>query len=405
MSAPVSPDKIAKPLCFQINLQAGFGGGEVFTAFFSKALLAAGWETILFARPNARFFKELELDAAITVHPVGGIGELLDQLPPQPAIIVSHALLPAEWAIRIRSRGHFLIYFAHMPLYDFSPETYRGCDLIFAVSQHVIDSIKDAKLDHYYPVPFYGVADFSRSGGATAILERSVYDWDKRKFRDRVLSYLYPVYFSVKPKRQFTRRKGLTLGIVSRLTPIKQFPLMFELLVPVIRKYPSINIEIFGSGGYASVRDLKRALAPVADQVRWWGHQRDVKAVYPQLDFLLAGLPEKEALGLNIIEAQVCGTPVLAVNAPPFIETVLEGETGFFYTDPRRDGGRDFARLLDALLATGGKYPDPRKAMAHLERFSLAQFAQRVKNAMTTVHARHIAIAEVALRAPEHIYP
>ena len=179
----------------------------------------------------------------------------------------------------------------------------------------------------------------------------------------------------------FKKRPGVTLGIVSRLTPIKQFSLMFGILAPEIARYPGVNLEIFGSGGYASVRDLRASLAPVLKQVRFWGHQPNVATVYPQLDFVLSGLPEKEALGLNLIEAQYCGTPVLAVRAPPFTETVIEPETGFFFTDPRQDGGESFARLLERLLA-GAARPDPRQATAHLERFSVAAFRERVARAL-----------------------
>lgn len=83
-------------------------------------------------------------------------------------------------------------------------------------------------------------------------------------------------------------------------------------------------------------------------QVRFWGQQYDIAGVYPQIDYLLTGLPEKLALGLNMTEAQTCGTSVLAVNAPPFTETVLEGVTGYLYEDPRKDQGADFARLLES---------------------------------------------------------
>jgi glycosyltransferase involved in cell wall biosynthesis len=168
----------------------------------------------------------------------------------------------------------------------------------------------------------------------------------------------------------------LTLGIVSRLTPIKQFPLLFSLLAPILRKYPAVHLEIFGSGGYASVRDLRRALRPVVGQVRFWGHQHDVRAVYHQLDYLMTGLPEKEALGLNVIEAQACGTPILAVNAPPFVETVLHERTGFLYADPRADQGKDFGRLLERLLTA--PHPNPLDHPEHLQRFSADAYRARL---------------------------
>ncbi|MBV5277207.1 glycosyltransferase, partial [bacterium] len=75
----------------------------------------------------------------------------------------------------------------------------------------------------------------------------------------------------------------------------------------------------------------RRALRPLGDRCRFWGQQNDVRAVYAQLDALLTGLPEKEALGLNVIEAQACRLPVLAVDAPPFDETVADGITGWRY--------------------------------------------------------------------------
>jgi hypothetical protein len=44
-----------------------------------------------------------------------------------------------------------------------------------------------------------------------------------------------------------------------------------------------VNLEVFGSGGYASVRDLDRALAVMPGrQVRFWGQQRDVGVIYRQ---------------------------------------------------------------------------------------------------------------------------
>lgn len=90
---------------------------------------------------------------------------------------------------------------------------------------------------------------------------------------------------------------------------------------------------------------------------------------------------EKEALGLNIVEAEHCGTPVLAIHSPPFTETVTEGETGLFYTDPRQDQGKDFARLLDELTA-GRPRPKTEPNNLHPAKFSFLEFKQRVASAM-----------------------
>ena len=252
-----------------------------------------------------------------------------------------------------------------------------------------MDSAQKKGFANVYPEPMYGIADLAmRPGGVPqapgALRAASPYDWDRRKLRDRLLGVFAPLVDVFRPRPAFSRRPGLTVGIVSRLTPIKQFPRMFSILAPILAKHPTVNLEIFGSGGYASVRDLRRALAPARRQVRFWGQQSDVGAVYGQLDYVLSGLPEKEALGLNLIEAQSCGTPVLAVNAPPFTETVVDGETGWLFEDPRADNGLAFDRLLDRLVHAAAR-PEPRRAITHLERFSCRAFGERVALALAQV--------------------
>jgi glycosyltransferase involved in cell wall biosynthesis len=145
---------------------------------------------------------------------------------------------------------------------------------------------------------------------------------------------------------------------------------------------PLVNIEIFVSGGYASVRDIRHALEPLGQRVRFWGHQGDIQSIYPKLDYLMAGLPEKEALGLNLIEAQYYGVGVLAVQAPPFNESVLEGVTGWFYTDPRVDQGKSLESLIDEILA-GKKTLNTARRDQHLSKFSADAFDLRLTRALT----------------------
>ncbi len=227
----------------------------------------------------------------------------------------------------------------------------------------------------------------ARGEAGAPLYARPPYDFDRRKLRDRALGALYPILSALRSARAYHKRPGLTLGIVSRLTPIKQYPSQFSLLAPLLATRAQVNLEVFGAGGYASVRDLRRALAPLGGRARFWGHQDNVAAAYAGLDYLMTGLPEKEALGLNVIEAQSCGLPVLAVAAPPFTETVLEGRSGLFYRDPRGDAGADFARLLDELLA-GKPRPDPRLASEHLERFSFDAFTARIGRLLPEIQAR-----------------
>lgn len=387
--------------CYQINLQQGLGGGEIYTRFFTRALLQLGWSVVLFVHREARHWDSLR-QPGLNMVPVGAYADIPPHIPQYlssgGALVITHSPALGEAGQALRARGGFLVSFAHMPLYGRDPQAYRDADLIFAVSQHVIDSLEASGIRHCYPAPLYGVADFERGPhtGQTAIARNSPYDWDRRKFRDRLLAALYPLYAACRPRAVFARRPGLTLGIVSRLTPIKQFPLMFKLLAPVLQRFPTVNIEIFGSGGYASVRDLRRSIAPIKRQVQFWGQQSDVRSIYQQIDYLLTGLPEKEALGLNVIEAQVCGTPVLAVDAPPFTETIAPGKSGLLFTDPREDQGRSFAELLARLVAGHGI---DRTSMDthHLERFTFDAFRARVAAAL------HYAESALGTRWPREV--
>ena len=360
----------------QINLQPHFGGGEVYTAFLCRALSQLGVPTRLLVHPDAGFWDRLDLPADTERIAVADSGELPHHLPAGPLWLLSHGPLAAE--LRSAQPGRLRTAVAHMPVQGRNPAAFADHDRIYAVSGWVRDGLVVAGLPAWQE-PLYGVAELGkRNPGAQVICRRSRYDWDRRKGRDRMLGAFEPLLEALRPHPAFVRQEGLTLGIVSRLTPIKQFPLLFEMLAPLLARHPQVNLEIFGSGGYASVRDLDAALRPCAGQVRFWGQQGNVAAIYRELDYLLSGLPEKEALGLNIIEAQACGTPVIAVAAPPFSETVLDGKTGFLYRDPRQDAGADFGRLLDELLA-GRPRPQPELAQEHLARFSFAAFVERLR--------------------------
>jgi len=366
----------------QINLQPHFGGGEVYTAFLCRALSQLGVPTRLLVHPLAAFWDKLDLPADTERIAIARTDDLPGHLPSGPLWLLAHGPLPES--LRAPAPGRLRSAIAHMPVQGRNPAAFAAHDRIYAVSGWVRDGLAAAGLPAWEE-PLYGVADVGlRGGGSDApdgdpIRRRSRYDWDRRKGRDRLLGWLEPLVEGLRPHPAFIRRDGLTLGIVSRLTPIKQFPLLFAHLAPVLARHPQVNLEIFGSGGYASVRDLDRALAVLPPgQVRFWGQQRNVGAIYRQLDYLLSGLPEKEALGLNIIEAQACGTPVIAVNAAPFTETVADGATGFLYRDPRQDAGADFGRLL-AELAAGRARPHPELAREHLRRFSFESFVDRLR--------------------------
>lgn len=358
-----------------VNVQPVVGGGEIYTRALTRALLDAGASVTLYAHPAIKLWEGLDGPRFERV-PTENEQQLLEHLPAQGEIVLTQSPISPACIAQLAAR-HRLAGFAHMPMLGRSVEEFRPYRLVFTVSRYCIGLLERAGLPQVYPEPVYGTADVVRS--REPVVLRSPYIMDRRKFRDILLGRLEALTGTRGAGTPFTKGPGLTLGLVSLLSPIKQFPALFALLAPILAERPAVRLEIFGNGGYAQVRDLRRALAPLGSRARFWGFQANVAAIYPQLDYLMTGLPEKEALGLNALEAQSCGTPVLAPDAPPFTETVVEGASGFRYRDPREDGGQHFAAILDALLA-GRPRPDPRVAAKnHLEQFTHAANVVRAR--------------------------
>lgn len=356
-----------------VNLQPIVGGGEIYTRALTRALAEAGATLTLYVHPGVRLWDALAGER-VAVIKVESERQLLARLPEERAIVLTQSPISVETIERIAAR-HLLAGFAHMPMFQRSADNFRSYRLVFTVSRYCIELLRLAGLEQVYPEPVYGTADTSRS--TEPVVRRSPYIVDPRKFRDVLIGGLGR--FSTGRNRPYRRQPGLTLGLVSLIAPIKQFPELFGILAPILARKPGVNLDVFGAGGYAQVRDLRRALAPLGDRARFWGYQPNVGAIYPQLDYLMSGLPEKEALGLNVLEAQACGTPVLAPDAPPFTETVVDGASGRRYRDPRQDRGRHFEEILDAILA-GAPRPDPRvAAREHLAQFSHAALVGRAR--------------------------
>ena len=377
----MSPDPVTSDTCgtlhiHHVNLQPLVGGGEIYTRALTRAFADAGARITLYVHPAVRIWDDLG-DHRIEIEKTANEQQLLQRLPRERAVVLTQSPISAACVERLAA-NYYLAGFAHMPMFQRSADGFRRYRLVITVSRYCLDLLHAAGLAQVYPEPVYGSADLARSD--EPVIRRSSHIVDTRKVRDVLIGGLGALAgFASRKAEPFSTRPGLTLGLVSLLAPIKQFPALFSILAPILARRDAVNLEIFGAGGYAQVRDLRRALAPLGGRVRFWGYQANVGAIYPRLDYLMTGLPEKEALGLNALEAQACGTPVLAPDAPPFTETVLDGASGFLYRDPRQDGGRHFEQILDAILA-GRPRPDPRiAAKDHLAQFTHAALVARAR--------------------------
>lgn len=371
-------------IAYQYNNQKHFGGGEVYTAFLTNSLHKNGVASVIFTHQKADFWHHLNMPETTKIIPIDKAYSFLNKLPSS-GWWISHGTTPPELLNHNSLSKFYKTAIAHLPIEIADKEKCIGHDLWFCVSKKVKDGYDKNGLPTYQE-PLYGIANLNRKSSDNEIYSQSYFDWDHRKVRDHLLSKIEPIFTAIKPKIYYSKKSPISIGVVSRITPIKQLPLLFELISPIIKNHPEISIDFFGAGGYASIRDLKKSLSPIRNQIRFWGTQKNINLVYKKIDYLLTGLAEMEALGLNVIEAQFSGVPVIAENAPPFTETVINGKTGWLFNHPLKDGGSSFNDILN-IISTTPKI-NPLEHAYHLEKFSESSFDCRIKDLVDFVNSK-----------------
>ena len=82
----------------------------------------------------------------------------------------------------------------------------------------------------------------------------------------------------------------------------------------------------------------------------------------------------EEDFGIVPVEAQACGTPVIAYGKGGVLETVINGETGLFYSDQTADAISDAITEFSRLPKFDGM-----KIRQNAEKFSKNRFKLEIK--------------------------
>ncbi|MBE0540488.1 MAG: glycosyltransferase [Verrucomicrobia bacterium] len=126
----------------------------------------------------------------------------------------------------------------------------------------------------------------------------------------------------------------IRLACVGRLEPVaKGQDLILRLLAIEPWRSRRITVSFFGRGDCEEgVRRLAEKLG-VSRQVEFFGHMDDIRALWASHHALL--LPSRfEGLPLTIVEAMLCGRPVIVTDVAGNAEFVTEGVTGFIAEAP-----------------------------------------------------------------------
>ena len=150
-----------------------------------------------------------------------------------------------------------------------------------------------------------------------------------------------------------TDAREFRIGIVGRITPIKNFEMFLRAARLVADQHPNARFDIVGAAGlfgdeqayYQQILAQIRALDLTA-KVRILAPREDVAPLLQEFD-VLACSSHIETFGRTLIEAMALGKPVVATAFGGIPEVIADGQTGFLV--PADDAEAMAARINQLL--------------------------------------------------------
>lgn len=166
---------------------------------------------------------------------------------------------------------------------------------------------------------------------------------------------------------QLHRAKDDFYVTASRLVPYKRI----SLIVEAFSRMPDKKLIVIGDGP-----EMQTARKKASSNILFMGYQpRNVLVDYVQRAraFIFAA---EEDFGIAPVEAQACGTPVIAFGKGGVLETVIDGETGVFF----------YEQTPDALISAVNRFEvmedvfSPERIRENVERFDVSVFVERFRS-------------------------
>jgi glycosyltransferase involved in cell wall biosynthesis len=149
----------------------------------------------------------------------------------------------------------------------------------------------------------------------------------------------------------------------SRMVPYKRI----DLIVEAFSKMPDRRLIVVGDGP-----EMEKIRAKALPNVTFTGHESNERLCrHMQLAkaFLFAA---EEDFGIAPVEAMACGTPVIAFNRGGVVESVVDGETGLFFTE------QSAASIVDAVNRFEQKNWSAKACRLQSEKFSSQRFRNQI---------------------------
>jgi glycosyltransferase involved in cell wall biosynthesis len=217
--------------------------------------------------------------------------------------------------------------------------------------------------------------DAATAGRVDRFLANSQYVAGRiRRYYNRGSTVVYPpvdTTFYRPTASSETRPDAATFLIVSALVPYKRLGVAIEACRMVGAK-----LNIVGRGP-----EEARLRAEAGPHVEFlgWRSDEEIRNLYSSAAAVL--LPGTEDFGMVPVEAQACGTPVVALGSGGACETVVDGVTGVLV------GDESVGAFADGLTRVRSLRPDPTVIRSHAERFSRVHFLENFQAAVLSAVA------------------
>ena len=205
--------------------------------------------------------------------------------------------------------------------------------------------------------------DINHSKRPDFIIANSLFvkDWIKKNYKIES-SVIYPPVDTKLFK--FQKNKEDYFITTARLEPYKRIDLLVNAFNRIADK-----LYVVGDGS------MKKRLMKTANQnIKFFDFlepKEVMELVSKAKAFVHAGI---EDFGIAPVEAQSCGTPVIAYNLGGLSETVIDGKTGILFNSQSTDA------ILEALNRFKKTKFNHRKISEHAERFSEENFIRNFQN-------------------------
>lgn len=343
------------------------GGAEKVLKVLADLYPEAPIYTLLYEKKNAdKYFKNRHIETSIIQKLPGGIKHYQWYMPFMPMaveffdlrnydLIISDASAFAKGIITSSDTLH--ICYCHTPtryLWDYTHQY-----------------ISELKYNKYFKKIISLVLNYIRLWDRAAADRVDVFIANSKTVQKRITKYyrreseiIYPPVEMEKFSIADEQDNYFLIG--GRLAPYKRVDIVVEAFKKTGRK-----LKIFGDG--VDVKRLKK-IAFGYENIEFLGRVDDEKKAELYKKCLAFINPQEEDFGITVIEAMASGRPVIAYRKGGATETVIEGETGMFFSKQTAES------LMEILNGFDAKKFNPQKIRQQAEKFSTKRFEEEIRS-------------------------